>query len=461
MGSPSIPAQPAAPDYAAANREGIVTDISTLPLRRQVENAARLGQSITYIDPSTGEQKTADFSGTGDADYAKLMAQIAGQTNAQAQRDQLALRQELGTANARQTAAEIAAADPSAYNLRNSLTNKAQGELDLGAVNITPSQQVLGSEQRLRQMAEQSPTYDPSGMNRLQTQAGANDGRLGDIYNQASRLPGEVSDATTGVLNQGLQQALAEYKLGGKLDDASRRDLENEVRAGQAARGNYLGDAAAVVEATELGKAGAALKQQRLQNLLDIQNRAFGQNTTLRQEGTSNLQNRVQTMAGLQGQDFGQNQSRIGQQASLMGQNFNQGQSAYQTGLNAAQAQMGAAQQRAGEERTSRQEGFGFDQQRFANAQAVGLGAPITNQFGSLGGAQNGAVAYNPVNFQGGTGLNQNAGQQAASFAQGNYGTQANMWNTSANIAAQGNPWMSLAGKAVGSAAGAGMAAAI
>jgi uncharacterized 2Fe-2S/4Fe-4S cluster protein (DUF4445 family) len=53
-------------------------------------------------------------------------------------------------------------------------------------------------------------------------------------------------------------------------------------------------------------------------NLLDIQNRAFGQNTTLRQEGTQNLNTRLGTMAGLQGQDFGQRSQqgllRVGQQ---------------------------------------------------------------------------------------------------------------------------------------------------
>jgi hypothetical protein len=49
-------------------------------------------------------------------------------------------------------------------------------------------------------------------------------------------------------------------------------------------------------------------------------------------------------------------------------------------------------------------------------------------------------------------GLNPNAGQQ-------NYAGQMQAWQTNANIAAQGNPWMALAGQVGGAAAGAGMAA--
>jgi hypothetical protein len=89
------------------------------------------------------------------------------------------------------------------------------------------------------------------------------------------------------------------------------------------------------------------------------------------------------------------------------------------------------------------------------------LGQPITNQFGSLQGAQQGAVAFTPMNGAGYQGLNQNAGQQATQFAQGNYGTATQAWQTQANIAAQGNPWMGLVGQVAGAAAGAGAAALI
>lgn len=485
MGSPSIPAQPAPPDYAAANREGIQTDIETLPTRRLIEQAARLGKKVDYVDAKTGETKTADFSNMGDDQYAAQMAAILGQSNVDLQRSQLKLRQELGAANAEQTAKELEAADPKGWNARQQVMDRVVRDMNMGPATVSPSGNIASAENRLWNEANSAPKADgrvnelanqltarDDRTNQLLQAAGQRDARIDDVYAQAMRLPGEVADPTTGVLNQGLQQALAEYKLGGKLDDASRRDLLNDVRAGQASRGNYLGDAAAVVEATELGQAGNQLKQQRLANLLDIQNRAFGQNTTLRQEGTQNLQNRLGTMASLQGQDFGQrtsqigqmaglvgqdigqNSSRIGQLSSLLGQDFGQRQQAYQTGLNAAQAAFQGTQAMANDQRAARQEGFGYDQQRLANAQSAALGSPLSNQFGNLGGAQNGAVGFTPVNFQGGMGVNQNAGAQAANFAQGNYGTQAGMWGTQAQIAAQGNPWMSLLGTGIGAMTG-------
>ena len=82
------------------------------------------------------------------------------------------------------------------------------------------------------------------------------------------------------------------------------------------------------------------------------------------------------------------------------------------------------------------------------------LGMPITNQFGSLAGAQNGAVGFTPISYQGGTTLNANAGQNAANFAQSNYGTMANMWTTQANNAAQSSQQLGqLAGGVAGMAA--------
>jgi hypothetical protein len=349
------------------------------------------------------------------------MAAIMGQSNADLQRSQLGLRKELGVANAQQTAAEIEAGDPRGFAVRQQIMDRVGGDLNKGASIVPYNAQIQSGEDRLARLADKAPQAD---------------GRLSDIYDQATRLPGAVSDSSTAALNEGLQKALEEFRLGGKLDEASRRDLLNDVRAGQASRGNFLGDAAAVVEATEQGKAGQAMKQQRLANLIDLQGRAFGQNSALRQEGTQNQFNRLGAMAGFAGQDFGQKNQ------------------AFQSGLQGAAAAFQGAQGRAADERASRQEGWGYDQQRLANAQGAALGAPLSNQFGNLGGAQNGAVGFQGINFQGGAGLNQNAGNQGANFAQGIYGTNAGMWGQQAQIASQGNPWMSLLGTGLGAASG-------
>lgn len=358
MGSPKAPPAPAAPDYAAANREAITTDISTLPTRRLIEQAASLGTKVSYVDPVTGKTMTADFTGLGDLAAAQQQSLLLGQTNADLQRQQLALREELGVRNAQQTAREVQATDPQAYAIRQQLTGQIGDRL-----------------------GRSGPQFD---------------GYQG-LYDVATRIGG--GDPSTAALNAGLEQALADYQRGGKLDPATERYIADNVRAGQVARGNYLGDAAAVQEAATMGQAAEQRRAQALQQLLGVQNQAF-----------------------------------------------NQGQAQNQLAL-------GAMQAAAGEQRSARNETFGREQQNLANASSIVLGQPITNQFGSLGAAQQGAVGFTPV---GGayTGLNPNAGQQGAAWAQQNYGNAMNAWQTQANIAAQGNPWMGLLGSAVGGVAG-------
>lgn len=475
MGSPSLPEQPEAPDYAKANQEAIFSDIQTLPTRRKIDQAARLGQLVEYTDPRSGQTVTADFRGLGDLSYGQAAADLALSTNDRLQRGQLALRQErvfdpkayaaankdvvdfwnanraslmdpnnkdplaartledflqkhwetagrkegrqggengvtLGEANAMQTAAEIRAADPLAYEARQKLTGQLLGDLNAPDEVIGPNGALMAAASAI-----QTQKRDP---------------RIGNLYDEAIDVYAtDVTDSSTDALNVGLAQALEEYKLGGKLDDGTRRELTDSVRASQAARGNILGDAATQVEALEVGSAAEARKQQRLAQLLGVQAQAFGQNTQLRADKLNALNSRFGTLQALQGQDFNQDQARLG------------------NALNAAQA--GAA-----EERAARGETFGRKQQKYANASSFVLGMPVTNQFGSLGGAQQGAVGFAPISGAAAPTLNPNAGAQGAQFAQGNYGTAAGMWGQSAQIAAQGSPWMGLLGNVVGGVAG-------
>lgn len=223
------------------------------------------------------------------------------------------------------------------------LMGKAAGDTrasdDLGALQGEAAGDSLNSEALLRLQAQAAAAgYAPDTLKQLAAQAATDPGaarqllalarqsgqtqertgsRLGDIYDQASRLRTEASDGTTEVLTRGLQSAAADFQLGGRLDEDSRRGLLDEVRSGQVSRGNFLGDAAAVVEATELGKAGEARKAQRLATLLDVQNRAFGQNSQLRGEGDRLTQQRLGTLASLQDQGFAQEKAFRAEQADL------------------------------------------------------------------------------------------------------------------------------------------------
>jgi|GEM_PF-3182235 len=486
MGSPSIPPPPAAPDYAAANKEAIQTDISTLALRNKINQAAQAGTKVTYTDPSTGQEKTEDFTGLGNADAAKRAAEILGQQNIQVQRDQLALRQELGTANARQTAAELQAADPAAYAARQALTGRVNddlgGKADYGAyVRNNPDLTRAFEQETGKSLADSGNAaaaatwgqkhFDTYGQTEgralprtgaagdevgLDTSAAAlNDkvralgqsvpdgsNRMADLYAKTQGIDTSANDGSTAALGQAFDQAQKEYALGSKLDPDSERELTNEARAGQVARGNFLGDAAAVAEATTLGQAGQAIKQQRLGNLVDVQNRVFGQTGALRNESRTAQQQQLAQLGQIAGQDFGQTNQTYGNR------------------MNSLQLENGLNAQQVAENRATRNENYGRQQQKLANASAMVLGNPITNQFGSLGAAQNGAVgAPQQVNFSQAGQVNQNAGAAGNAAANSNFGTSGNIWSKQADIAAQGNPWLALAGQALGAFGGAGGAA--
>ena len=49
-----------APNMAAANREAVYAQAETFPILRQIEAASRLGRKISYFDPVSGKQVTAD-----------------------------------------------------------------------------------------------------------------------------------------------------------------------------------------------------------------------------------------------------------------------------------------------------------------------------------------------------------------------------------------------------------------
>lgn len=338
---------PDAPDYAAANREGILTDIETLPLRRQIEQAAALGKggvaggkyyedlaavtrrkdileqlmeaekskdimerSPSYYQALAKEwnelSKFQSFEGLGDDALTRSYMKILLDSNDEAQRRQLALRQDIGVANVEQTLKELEASDPEGFAARKKLT------------------QLLSDE------AGKPVEVDPN-------------------------------------LARALEDAAAEYGLGSKLDDVSRSEVEQQARAAQAARGNILGNASAFAEAMEVGAAGEARKQARLGNLV-------------------NLATQVDNTK------------------------------------------------------------YGREQQALSSLSSFSMGNPISNQFGNLGGAQQGAVGFTNFGVQQGTTLNPNAGQQGASFALNNYQNV---------LAASQNPWTNIVSGVAGKVAGA------
>lgn len=408
----------------------------------------------------------------------------------------------VGVANAEQTSAEVRAADPLAFDTRQDLTKILRDTLNAptDAITASPqSQAILGQiTQALGNPASASPQSQAllgqitSGLNNLATSNPATVRQLATIYDEATRVPTTVNDPTRGTLDPVLGSVIADFQRGGELDPTIKRNLLNDVRSGQASRGNFLGDAAAVVEASQLGAASEARRQQSLTNLLGVQQQASGQDAATRAEQLAREQFRLGTLAAIQQQQFGQDQTisqaelqrlgaltslqqqqfgqdqtisqadlqRLGTLAGIQQQQFGQDQTISQNDVQRLTTLAGIQQQQFGQDQSLRNENFGQGQQKLANVSAFVLGQPITNQFGSLGAAQQGAVGFTPISGAAGTNLNPTAGQLGATFASQNFGTQANIFGTQANFAAQagGNPFTSLLGAGLGAIAGAGFA---
>lgn len=233
------PAQP--PDYAAANREAILADIETLPLRRQIEAAARAGDKITYTDPRDGKEKTADFTGLGEGDVSQKLAETLGPL-------------------ARTT---------------------AQAQLDVG-----------------REFAPQFIALAREGMQQADPEGFAARQRLAERLMSEAGQPGIEENP---LIRQGreaaLRNVLEEFQLGNRLSDAESRNLEQQVRGAQAARGNVFGNAPSVQEIGEKFNLGERKYQQRLSNLMNVGAQAFGQEQAFRQEGTAEQQRRMANLS--------------------------------------------------------------------------------------------------------------------------------------------------------------------
>jgi hypothetical protein len=175
---------PDAPDYAAASREGVYADLETLPIRRQIEAAAKAGAKVTYTDPATGKEKTADFTGIGDADLSRLQLDYGLESADKIAKASLDLESKYGEETIRQRLKELELADPEGFAIRK----------EMGA------------------------------------------------------------------------QVKADLEAGKGLDPETYAQVVEAQRAGQAARGNVMGQSSAAAEAFGVGEAGIRLYQQRLAN---------------------------------------------------------------------------------------------------------------------------------------------------------------------------------------------------
>lgn len=146
MGDDEQPPPPPPPDYAAANRAGIMADIETLPVRRQIELAAKLGQRGSYT--LDGKQYSYDFTSQGDAEFAKQQAVTARQTAMDGAQNLLDIQEKYGQRFLDTSREQLKASDPIGFALREDLGRRVSGQLGAGG-SVTDSER-RGVSQNVR-----------------------------------------------------------------------------------------------------------------------------------------------------------------------------------------------------------------------------------------------------------------------------------------------------------------------
>ena len=138
---------PDAPDYAAASREGVLADIETLPIRRLIDAAAKAGTKVTYTDPATGKEKTADFTGMGDIDVTRGQLDFSIEAADKMAKAQLELTSKYGEEAIRQRLKELEMSDPEGFALRKQMGADVMADLKKGtALDDDTRAQVVESE---------------------------------------------------------------------------------------------------------------------------------------------------------------------------------------------------------------------------------------------------------------------------------------------------------------------------
>ena len=305
------PKPPPAPDYSEATREGVYADIETLPARRRIGAAARLGQPVTYTDPRSGEEVSADFTGLGDVDITG--AETAGLLSLVPQMSEAQL-QNLITYGPQFIAAQreqMQQLDPEGFGLREEFAGRLRGG-EGGAEEL-----VGGLE---------APAYEEVG------------------------AAPELAD--TGVTAAGraeLETQLADQLLRGEsLTHEQQRMLEQGVRRAGAARGQALGASSGLREAISKLQGGMQLGQQRRGEYLGFL--GSGQSTSdvtnrLAQQNFANTMQRIQQINQARGQTFGGQQQVLGTRMGARQQDVGNIQSLLGLQPVAAQAGMMAGMQ--------------------------------------------------------------------------------------------------------------------
>ncbi len=243
MGSSTPPAPPP-PDYAKANREGILTDVETLPVRRQIDIAARMGKSGTYT--LDGKEYEYDFAGMSDLDYGRQQRDYQRETADLAAQDFLEIQEKYGTQFLETSREQLKASDPIGFALRENMGKEVTKQLAMGGA---------ATDDELRQ---------------VQQRVRANQSRLGNTRGVAAGVQ-EVMGQTQ-YQNQRQQQRLG--NAGSFLAGTNPLSQFGQLRGAQAGAAPYspIGTGGTIGVNANAGQLGAQFAQQSFGTQANIYN---------------------------------------------------------------------------------------------------------------------------------------------------------------------------------------------
>ena len=143
---------PEPPDYAAATREGVESDINSLPLRKLIEAAARQGTKVTYTDMK-GKEQTVDFTGFGDVDQSRQELEFAEESADRMAKAMLNVQEKYGADFVKQRLKELELSDPQFRKVRESLGKAALEDVESGYALAPGMREEVQQAARAGQMA--------------------------------------------------------------------------------------------------------------------------------------------------------------------------------------------------------------------------------------------------------------------------------------------------------------------
>jgi len=470
---PSAPPPPPPPDYAASSRAGILTDVDSLATRKSIENAAIYGGSAKNYGVIEQDGK---YYQKYDEDGKALKKP-----------KEITKEEAFSTFTAENST--IGASEKLADFQRAGMDKNAAFGLELadkyGAKYVDQAKELMerldpeGTANR-KELADavnnKLETVKGDGPALEEVKAAAAMEKVGNAKDQekvddiAALKRGDVNDGggnTQAVRSRLEQDILDNLKNGENLSPNQIKQIEEQTRSAQVARGNATGNAATAAEIASKYDLGTRMGQQRrgeAMGLLTSGQSTYDTASKLRQEDNALTQQDLQNKLVTTSQRNSSAQIDYSNLLNSVSQRNTATQQDYANAITQNQANNQIKQQGFANSLTAIGQRNSAEQQRVANMSSYAGLAPVGAIASQTQGAQASPVwTGQPAQMMNLLNVNGNAGNDAAKFALGVFDTQsrnyASLLNYNASTYATNQQynspmsWVNTIGGAVGNVA--------